>query len=132
MTDDLHRQDDTWDAAMDELPAMYCGRLDMGTYNAATGVRQHMVYFDGDNDCVVCEGPRADYVAYAANRYQPMKAEIQRLSKRVETLEKRVKAVIEAWRAWDGFWWKDYDACCEAIRELEQGVTAELEQEESE
>ena len=74
-----HRKNDEWDAAMESLPAMYCGRLDMHTWSATTGERQKMVYFDGEDNRVVCTGTRADFVAYAANRYQPLVAEIERL-----------------------------------------------------
>lgn len=77
---ELHQQDINWDVAMKRLPAMFCGRLDMSTWNAETGVPQKMVYFDGEDDRVVCEGRRADFVAYAANRFQPMQSEIERLA----------------------------------------------------
>ena len=43
-----------------------------------------------------------------------------KLSRELMELKQRVQAVVAAWRAWDGFWWKDYDACCQAIHELEQ------------
>jgi len=85
MADNLHRQDETWDKAMSALPAMYCGRLDMATWNAADGQRQKMVYFEGEDERVVCEGRRADFVAYAANRYQPLMQENERL--RMENMD---------------------------------------------
>jgi chromosome segregation ATPase len=75
----LHRQREDWDAAMMSLPVMYCGRLDMATWNASTGERQKMVYFDGEEERVICEGRLADFVAYAANRYQPLCDEVVRL-----------------------------------------------------
>ena len=74
-----YKQSDKWDKAMEGLPVMFCGRLDMETYNAVNGKPQKMVYFDDEDESVVCEGNRADYVAYAANRYQPLMAEIERL-----------------------------------------------------
>lgn len=82
-----HRQDDQWDAAMTKCPTMYCGRLDMTTWNAFTCERQKMVYFDGEDQRVVCEGRRADFVAYAANRYQPLVAEIDRLKKLIPHID---------------------------------------------
>lgn len=79
MPEHKHQQSDIWDEAMLSCPTMFCGRLDLATWNAETLARQKMVYFDGEEERVICEGRRADFVAYAANRYQPMLAEIERL-----------------------------------------------------
>lgn len=76
---DKHQQSDLWDACMKKCPPMFCGRLDMATWNAETGEQQKMVYFGGEDGRVICEGRRADFVAYAANRYQPMQDEIEQL-----------------------------------------------------
>lgn len=72
-------QSDRWDERLAQLPRMHCGRLDMTTWNAVTGDMQMMVYIDGVAEPVVCEGAYADLVGYAANRYQPLLAQLSRV-----------------------------------------------------
>lgn len=104
MASELHRQSDRWDRDMEKCPTMYCGRLDMATWDARTGERQKMVYFDGEEDYVICVGSRADYVAYAANRYQPLVEQLTAAHAEVEKLRAENKHMRKMLIGWGSGW----------------------------
>lgn len=79
-------QDDKWDAAVASMPAMHCGRLDMNTYDAATGEPQRFVYVEGVEDRTLVQGPYCDEIAYAAQSYARLLAEVARLREALEQI----------------------------------------------
>lgn len=68
-----HQQSDVWDKALDKLPSMICGRLDLASYDGETGEAERFVYVEGTEERTRVAGPHCDHVAYAANRYQPLR-----------------------------------------------------------
>ncbi len=80
--DRKYPQSDKWDQALAEIGYMRCGRLDMASYDARTGEPEKYVYIDSNHSGDVrLTGQYCDEVAYAANRYQPLVAEVARLTR---------------------------------------------------
>jgi len=84
----IPHQDDKWDAAVASMPAMHCGRLDMNTYSA-TGKQQRFVYVEGVEERTLVQGPYCDEIAYAAQSYARLLAEVARLREALTTIKTR-------------------------------------------
>jgi hypothetical protein len=67
--------DPKWEAAVLAMPPMKCGRLDMHSYDAATGEPERFVYVEGSERTRV-SGPWCDEIAYAAQRYKIVAKEL--------------------------------------------------------
>ena len=77
--------DEEWEDAVRKMPPMKCGRLDMNTYSL-TGEMQRFMYVD-DSERTLVEGPYCDEIAYAAQRYPTLQAEVERLKEENKKLK---------------------------------------------
>jgi hypothetical protein len=73
-----HQQDEQWDNALREHPPIATGRLDMASYTI-DGQPIRYLYCDAWPERIPITGDHCDFIAYAANRAQPLLAEVGRL-----------------------------------------------------
>ena len=80
-----HPQDEQWDKALRAHPPIKTGRLDMASCTI-DGEPVRYLYCDAWPERVAISGDHCDYIAYAANRAQPLMADNDRLRAENERL----------------------------------------------
>ena len=80
-----HPQDEQWDKALRAHPPIRTGRLDMASCTI-DGEPVRYLYCDAWPERVAISGDHCDYIAYAANRAQPLMADNERLRAENERL----------------------------------------------
>lgn len=81
-------RNEAWDASCAKLSGVHCGRLDLSSYDGATGAPERFLYCEQSKERTQVLGPFCDQFAYMAAMYPVLVAELKEARQEIGRLRR--------------------------------------------